>query len=281
VARPVLKKIINTVPLYAYFKPQGIPMTNLKVETLSFEEIEALKLKDVDNLEQEDAAEKMGISRSTFQRIIKSARYKLVNSIIEGRALKVEGGNYIPTDKVIIKQCLKGGQHYYVKRDDIGSASKDFQGISKVKCPECGERIINYDKISTKNKRKGKTMKICITSTGTSLDSNVDPRFGRCPYFIIYDIDTDTFEAIDNASRQAVGGAGIQAGQFIASKNAGAVITGNFGPNAYRVLQTAGIKTYSQVSGTVKEAIEKYKSGQLAETSAPDVSSHYGMGRNN
>ncbi|MHB1274765.1 MAG: NifB/NifX family molybdenum-iron cluster-binding protein [Candidatus Humimicrobiaceae bacterium] len=123
-------------------------------------------------------------------------------------------------------------------------------------------------------------MKIAITSTGTSLDSNVDPRFGRCPYFIIYDIDNDTFEAIENASRQAMGGAGIQAGQLIASKNVEAVFTGNFGPNAFRVLQTAKIKTYSGVSGTVREAIEKYKNGQLTETSAPDVGSHYGMGRN-
>jgi len=123
-------------------------------------------------------------------------------------------------------------------------------------------------------------MKLCITSTGTSLDSNVDPRFGRCPYFIIYDTDSGTFESIENASRQAMGGAGIQAGQFIASKEVVAVITGNFGPNAFRVLQTAKIKMYSGISGTVREAIEKYKSGQLTETSSPDVESHHGMGRN-
>ncbi len=78
-----------------------------------------------------------------------------------------------------------------------------------------------------------------------------------------------------------MGGAGIQAGQLIASKNVSAVITGNFGPNAFRVLQTAGIKTYSRVSGTVKDAIEKYRNSQLTETSAPDVTSHYGVGRSN
>ena len=275
VARPVIKKIVNTVPLYAYFKPQGIPMTNLKIETLSFEEIEALKLKDVENMDQETAAEKMGISRSTFQRIVKSARYKLVKSVIEGKALKVEGGNYIPSDKVIKKQCLKGKHHYYVRKDDLISQEQNFKSISKIKCPECGERIINYEK----DFKKGEKMKLCITSTGTSLDSNVDPRFGRCPYFIMYDTDSDTFESIENASREAMGGAGIQAGQLIASKNAGAVITGNFGPNAFRVLQAAKIKMYSGISGTVREAIEKYKNGQLTETSAPDVGSHYGMGR--
>ena len=128
-------------------------------------------------------------------------------------------------------------------------------------------------------KGMGIKMKLCITSTGTFLDSSVDPRFGRCAYFIIYDIDNDTSESIENASRESMGGAGIQAGQFIASKNAGAVITGNFGPNAFRVLQAAKIKMYSGVSGTVREAIEKYKNGQLTETSSPDVQSHYGMGR--
>jgi len=153
VARPVIKKIVNTLPLYAYFKPQGIPMINLVIETLSMEEIEALKLKDVENMDQESAAEKMGISRSTFQRIVKSARYKLVKSVIEGRALKVEGGNYIPTDKVIKKQCLKGKHHYYVRKEDLISQEKDFKSISKIKCPECGERIMNFEKDFKKGKK--------------------------------------------------------------------------------------------------------------------------------
>ena len=115
-------------------------------------------------------------------------------------------------------------------------------------------------------------MKIAITSTGTSLDSNVDPRFGRCAYFIIYDIDSDTFEFIENTSRQAMGGAGIQAGQLMASKNVGAVITGNLA-KCFQSFRSRKNKMYSGVSGTVREAIEKYKNGQLTEISAPDVSS--------
>jgi len=61
-------------------------------------------------------------------------------------------------------------------------------------------------------------MKIAISSSGTSLDSNVDPRFGRCQYYIIYDTNTDSFEYVDNESRQAMGGAGIQASQFLVNK---------------------------------------------------------------
>lgn len=280
-ARPTIKKIVNTVPLCAYFKPQGIPMTNLEIESLTLEEIEALNLKDVQSLDQDCAAKKMGISRSTFQRIVKKARYKLVKSVIEGKALKVEGGHYIPTDKVIQKQCLKGKHHYYIKKGDLDPQQKDYNKISKIKCPQCGERIIDYEKDYKKSKEKGNKMKICITSEGASLGSNVDPRFGRCPFFIIYDTDNDTFEAIENTSRQAMGGAGIQSGQLMVSKGVGAVLSGNFGPNAFRVLQTANIKTYSGISGTVKETIEKYKSGLLTDTSAPDVDSHYGMRKNN
>jgi len=122
-------------------------------------------------------------------------------------------------------------------------------------------------------------MKIAVSSNGTGLESNVDSRFGRCPYFIFYDTDNDTFEHIDNQARQAIGGAGIQTGQLIVNRGAKAVITGNIGPNAFRVLSSASIKVYSGVSGKVNNAIQKLKTGQLTETSAPDVGSHFGMGQ--
>jgi len=121
-------------------------------------------------------------------------------------------------------------------------------------------------------------MKIAISSSGTSLDSNVDPRFGRCQYYIIYDTNTDSFEYVDNESRQAMGGAGIQASQFLVNKNIEAVISGNIGPNSYRVLSAASIKIYSGVTGTVKDAVEKFKKDELKGTSAPDVQSHFGAG---
>ncbi len=121
-------------------------------------------------------------------------------------------------------------------------------------------------------------MIIAISSTGSSLESNVDARFGRCPFFIFYDTVNDSFEFISNEARGAMGGAGIQTGQEIARRGAKAVITGNVGPNAFRVLSAAGIKLYSGISGKVSEAIEKFKAGQLSETTAPDVGTHFGMG---
>jgi len=77
-------------------------------------------------------------------------------------------------------------------------------------------------------------MKIAISATGTTLDAEVDPRFGRCQGFIIADTETDEYEAIDNASAMAAGGAGISTAQMIAGKGVEAVLTGNCGPNAYQ-----------------------------------------------
>ncbi len=120
-------------------------------------------------------------------------------------------------------------------------------------------------------------MKICVTSEGNSLDSKVDPRFGRCQYFIIVDTDTLQFEPIQNPNIEAMGGAGIQSAQLVASKQIKAVLTGNVGPNAFQTLQAAGIDIFTGASGTVKEAIEKYKKGEFKLTQKPSVGSKFGM----
>ena len=122
-------------------------------------------------------------------------------------------------------------------------------------------------------------MKIAISATGPSLDAEVDPRFGRCQYFIIVDPDTMQFEALENSSAMAAGGAGISTGQMIASKGVEAVLTGNCGPNTYQVLSAAGLRVIPGVSGRVGDAIQAYKSGQFQATSQPIVAPHFGMGR--
>ena len=120
-------------------------------------------------------------------------------------------------------------------------------------------------------------MKVCVTSEGDNLDSNVDPRFGRCQYFIIADTDTSAFQAVPNPNIESMGGAGIQSGQLVAEKKVKAVLTGNVGPNAFQTLQSAGIDVVTGISGTVREAIEKYKKGGLKPTQNPSVSSKFGM----
>ncbi len=124
-------------------------------------------------------------------------------------------------------------------------------------------------------------MKICVTSEGGNLDSKVDPRFGRCQYFIIVDTDTLEFEAIVNPNIESMGGAGIQSAQLVASKQVKAVVTGNVGPNAFQTLQAAGVGIFTNASGTIKEAIEKYKKGEFKAVSGPSVVSHSGMPNKN
>jgi predicted Fe-Mo cluster-binding NifX family protein len=122
-------------------------------------------------------------------------------------------------------------------------------------------------------------MKIAVSSDGATLESNVDPRFGRCPYYIIYDTESNEFKSVENKSGQAAGGAGIQAAQMISDMKVKSLITGNIGPNAFRVLSAASIKVYSGATGSVKDAVEKFKKGEYRQTNGPDVGSHFGMYR--
>jgi predicted Fe-Mo cluster-binding NifX family protein len=121
-------------------------------------------------------------------------------------------------------------------------------------------------------------MKIAISSTGKDLDCQIDPRFGRCQYFVFLDPETMEFEAAENQGVTAMGGAGVQAAQFVVQKGANTLITGNLGPNAASALSASGIKVYLVSGGTVKEVTEAYKSGTLKEGSGATVPPHFGMG---
>jgi predicted Fe-Mo cluster-binding NifX family protein len=119
-------------------------------------------------------------------------------------------------------------------------------------------------------------MKIIITSQGTSLESPVDLRFGRAKHFILVDTDTGEFSAHDNAQNlNAPQGAGIQAAQTAARLGAEAILTGHVGPKAFTTLQAANIAIYTGISGTVKEAIEQFKSGRLESAAKADVQGHW------
>ena len=116
-------------------------------------------------------------------------------------------------------------------------------------------------------------MKIAISSTGKELDSAVDPRFGRCAYFIIVDIDKenkkfDVVKTIANPNVAVGGGAGVSAAQLIANEGAEAVITGNIGPRAHDVFQQLGIDAY-MAEGTIEEAVGLFMDDKLEAISVP------------
>ena len=122
-------------------------------------------------------------------------------------------------------------------------------------------------------------MKIVVSSTGDDVDSQIDPRFGRCGTFLIIDTDTMQVRPIKNDSLSAVHGAGIGAAQKVVSLGAKAVITGHVGPNAHKALTSAGVEIYTVQQGTVKEAVESLGKGELTKTSSATVGGHFGQGR--
>lgn len=119
-------------------------------------------------------------------------------------------------------------------------------------------------------------MKIVFTTSGSDLNAPLDSRFGRTPKFLVYDLDSDKFEMVDNEQNlNAAQGAGIQSAQTVVRLGAKALVTGHCGPKAFRVLLAAGIKIYNTDAPTVAEALEYYRAGKLTEAKGADVEGHW------
>jgi len=132
--------------------------------------------------------------------------------------------------------------------------------------------------MATVTENTGKMGKrVAVSSTGDSIDSPVDPRFGRCSYFIIFDGD-EGHRAVRNVGQALGNGAGIQAAQQILDLGVDAVVTGDLGPNAFRVLAAGGVRMFVGCTGTVKSAREAHKNGQLRETASSTSPGHHGQG---
>lgn len=123
--RPFKPRRISAMPRYTYFKPTGIPMPLLDEIVLTVDEVEALRLKDIEKLEQHECAARMNIAQSTLQRILVSAREKMTRAIIEGKALRIHGGPYALEGELTCPRCRR-------RRHGAGN-----QGIEA--CPECSD----------------------------------------------------------------------------------------------------------------------------------------------
>ena len=121
-------------------------------------------------------------------------------------------------------------------------------------------------------------MKIAIRSSGENLTDQLDPRFGRCRYFLIIETDTMSFEVFDNDNAALGGGAGIQSAQFIAAKGVKAVITGHCGPNAIQTMSAAGVQVYVGQAGALQGLVVKLNNGQLTPTTEANALAHAGTG---
>lgn len=122
-------------------------------------------------------------------------------------------------------------------------------------------------------------MRIVVTSSGDELASEISPIFGRSPNYLLIDTETESVERLANPAVGAAGGAGIQAAEYIVRQGAQAVLTGNVGPNAFDVLEAAGVAVYLVGGGTVAEAVSAYQAGQLTQAKGASARPHSGTGR--
>ena len=132
--RPKKCRMVASLPNVTYFKPAGVPLKSLNEVRLSIEEAEALRLKELEELEQSDAAVKMGVSRPTFQRILCSARKKVADALLNGKAIRIEGGNFRITG---IRPCCH--------RDHSWLRQLDSTNMDTANCPVCGDPEARID----------------------------------------------------------------------------------------------------------------------------------------
>lgn len=125
--------------------------------------------------------------------------------------------------------------------------------------------------------REDGTARLAVSSAGESMDSPMDPRFGRCSYFIVIEPDGGV-RAVRNSGQALGNGAGIQAAQQVVDLGVDAVITGDVGPNAFRVLAAGNVRMYVGGSGTVASALEAFRRGELRQTASSTSPGHHGQG---
>jgi len=127
-ARPVKLRYVTQLPIAGFFRPMGIPVSVLQVVQLSVEEVEAIRLKDLEGLEQEECAEKMHISRPTFHRILESGRMNLADALINGKAIQIDGGNFgLPQSRF---KCNNDGHEWDVPFEILANRTR-------LSCPVC------------------------------------------------------------------------------------------------------------------------------------------------
>ncbi len=124
--RPTKPRLVEFVPDVTYFKPPGIPLSSLDEVRIGFDELEALRLKDLEGLEQQECAARMNLAQSTLQRMLSQARAKVTRALVEGKAIRIEGGNYQQVARTLI--CGECGHRW-----DNESMETDDSMV----CPVC------------------------------------------------------------------------------------------------------------------------------------------------
>lgn len=256
--RPRKCRRVGTAPDVTYFKPRGVPLSELNEVHLSVDGYEALRLADLQGLKHEDAAAQMQVSRQTFGRVLSQARQTVADALVSGFALRIRGGDYTLSHEVDAQAPASG------------TFQDNFDALPKTPRKSTGPRE------SESYAKEKKMEKIAITSEGPTLDDAVDPRFGRAAGFIVVDPQTLEFEYVDNGASQTMAqGAGIQAAENVVRAGAQVLLTGYVGPKAFLALEAANIKVVQNLENmTVRRAVERYKKGEVEWAAAPNRMGH-------
>jgi len=131
-SRPTKCRRVACMPGVNYYKPAGVPLRFLDEVRLSIEEMESVRLKDLEDLDQEQCAQRMNISRQTFQRVLGSARKKIAEALLTGKAIRIEGGNF---EMASLRYSCENGHEWDVSFDETATESVKS-------CPICQSSAI-------------------------------------------------------------------------------------------------------------------------------------------
>jgi predicted DNA-binding protein (UPF0251 family)/predicted Fe-Mo cluster-binding NifX family protein len=245
--RPIKCRCVAFLPGITYFKPAGIPLRELEENLITVDEIEAIRLKDIKDLDQEQSAVKMGISRATFQRILESARRKIADALLNGKAIKIQGGNF---------------------------------EVTSLRC-KCFNGCDNTTQVNNNQKEGVQTMKIAVvTNDGTTICQH----FGRALYYTVVTVDNGNvvgkeqrnkaghhIAGAEHASQSSHGerhgfdanAQASHAGMMANITDCQLVMAGGMGWGAQVSLKQDGIDVHMTDKNNIDEAIQLYLQGKL------------------
>jgi len=245
-ARETKCRRVTALPKYMLFKPVGTSRTKLPETIIKVEELEAIRLKDLLGLEQEDCADSMRVSRPTFQRILVEARRKLAEAIIEGKVLHIAGGDY----------CL---DQEHCRRAQLF--------LKRTHCiyPPGG----NLDE--TQGKSEFSLLKTAVCTSDNTPAAVVDGRFGRCQYFMIWDQAEHRLESLVNNGAKIQQGAGTGAVKELLERGVRRLVCNRIGPNALTFFRNAGGQVFQAPQGMpIGEVLDRLQKNELPAITVPN-----------
>lgn len=280
--RPRKPRLVGLLPGVRYFKPQGDPLSELQEVQISLEEFEALRLKDLEGLDQEESAQRMGISRPTFQRVLDQAHFKVAEALVDGMALRIEGGDYqaVPS-QFRCRGCGHGWEQVMSSRAHVpcpcchraaSLAQETGQGVP-VESSVQGDRTTAYKALA-----RGEKMKIAAVSDD---GKTICAHFGQARQYVVLTVEDGKVvgrEVRDRSSQlkisaphgegephhHAAGHGHDHNAMAAAISDCVAVLAGGMGRPAYASMKANGLEPIVTDIVDIDEAVQAYLSGSLA-----------------